>query len=309
MIQVYIVFFKIFIFLLLGFALNKSKVIGSSGEKALSDILLKAVLPFMIINSSQHTYSTDAVNGMITCAAFAIGYYALSLIILRLSLKKVNILEDEKRIMITCTVFANTGFVGFPLMEALYGSYGLLLAAVYNLCYNLFFYTYAVYLFSRKPRFAVLDMFKSSVSVASVVAIVMFIIPWRMPGFIADTFKLIGDMTVPMSMMVMGSMLASVNIKKLLTDKKAYVVSALRLIVLPALALGAVMIASNWIEMMPETKSVIVLMCALPCGSLNVIFAENYDVAPHFSARTVSLSMVFMLVTIMFWTWAVNTVF
>ena len=309
MIQVYIVFFKIFIFLLLGFALNKSKVIGSSGEKALSDILLKAVLPFMIINSSQHTYSADAVNGMITCAAFAIGYYALSLIILRLSLKKVNILEDEKRIMITCTVFANTGFVGFPLMEALYGSYGLLLAAVYNLCYNLFFYTYAVYLFSRKPRFAVLDMFKSSVSVASVVAIVMFIIPWRMPGFIADTFKLIGDMTVPMSMMVMGSMLASVNIKKLLTDKKAYVVSVLRLVVLPALALGAVMLASNWITMMPETKSVIVLMCALPCGSLNVIFAENYDVAPHFSARTVSLSMVFMLVTIMFWTWAVNTVF
>ncbi|MBR3142286.1 MAG: AEC family transporter [Clostridiales bacterium] len=309
MIQVYIVFFKIFIFLLLGFALNKSKVIGSSGEKALSDILLKAVLPFMIINSSQHTYSTDAVNGMITCAAFAIGYYALSLIVLRLSLKKVNILEDEKRIMITCTVFANTGFVGFPLMEALYGSYGLLLAAIYNLCYNLFFYTYAVYLFSRKPRFAVLDMFKSAVSVASVVAIVMFIIPWRMPGFIADTFKLIGDMTVPMSMMVMGSMLASVNIKKLLTDKKAYVVSALRLIVLPALALGSVVLASNWITMMPETKSVIVLMCALPCGSLNVIFAENYDVAPHFSARTVSLSMVFMLVTIMFWTWVVNTVF
>ena len=309
MIQVYIVFFKIFIFLLLGFALNKSKVIGSSGEKALSDILLKAVLPFMIINSSQHTYSTDAVNGMITCAAFAIGYYALSLIVLRLSLKKVNILEDEKRIMIACTVFANTGFVGFPLMEALYGSYGLLLAAIYNLCYNLFFYTYAVYLFSRKPRFAVLDMFKSAVSVASVVAIVMFIIPWRMPGFIADTFKLIGDMTVPMSMMVMGSMLASVNIKKLLTDKKAYVVSALRLIVLPALALGSVVLASNWITMMPETKSVIVLMCALPCGSLNVIFAENYDVAPHFSARTVSLSMVFMLVTIMFWTWVVNTVF
>ena len=309
MVQVYIVFFKIFVFLLLGFALNKSKVIDSTGERALSDILLKAVLPFMIINSSQHTYSTDAVNGMIACAAIAIGYYAVSLIALRLSLKKVNILEDEKRIMITCTVFANTGFVGFPLMEALYGSYGLLLAAVFNLCYNLFFYTYAVYLFSKKPRFALLDMFKSSVSVASIVAIVMFIIPWRMPGFISDTFKLIGDMTVPMSMIVMGSMLASVNIKKLLTDKKAYVVSALRLIVLPALVMGAVLLISNWVTIAPETKSVAVLMCALPCGSMNVIFAENYEVAPHFSARTVSLSMVFMLVTIMFWAWAVKAVF
>ena len=309
MIQVYIVFFKIFIFLLLGFALNKSKVINSAGERALSDILLKAVLPFMIINSSQHTYSSDAVNGMIACAVFAIIYYAASLIVLRLSLKRFRMPEDEKRIMVTCSVFANTGFVGFPLMEALFGSYGLLLAAVYNLCYNLFFYTYAVYLFSKKPKFALLDMFKSSVSVASVVAIVMFIIPWRMPAFIADTFKLIGDMTVPMSMMVMGSMLAGVNIKKLLTDKKAYVVSALRLIVLPGLVLGAVMLASRWIALAPETKSVVVLMSALPCGSMNVIFAENYDVAPHFSARTVSLSMVFMLVTIIFWSWVVKAVF
>lgn len=309
MIQVYIVFFKIFLFLALGFALNKSKVINSAGEKALSDILLKAVLPFMILNSSQHTFSMDAVNGMTACAAAAIGYYVISLVVLRLSLKKFNILEDEKRIMVTCTVFANTGFVGFPLMEALYGSYGLLLAAVFNLCYNLFFYTYAVYLFTRKPRFALLDMFKSTVSIASFAAIVLFIIPWRMPAFVSDTFKLIGDMTVPMSMMVMGSMLAGVELKKLLTDKKAYVVSALRLIVLPALVTGVLLLISKWICLAPETKSVVVLMCALPCGSMNVIFAENYGVAPHFSARTVSLSMVFMLVTIMFWAWAVNTVF
>ncbi|MBR6987157.1 MAG: AEC family transporter [Clostridiales bacterium] len=309
MIQVYIVFFKIFVFLALGFVLNKTKVIGSSGERALSDILLKAVLPFMILSSSQHDYSSDAMNGMITCAAVTAGYYAITLIAMRLSLRKMKILEDEKRIMVTCTVFANTGFVGFPLMEALFGSYGLLLAAVYNLCYNVFFYTYAVYLFSRKPKFALLDMFKSSVSLASILAIVLFIIPWRMPDFVAETFKMIGDMTVPMSMIVMGSMLAGVNVRKLLTDKKAYVVSALRLMVIPAVVMGVLLVLSRWITMLPETMSVIVLMCALPCGSMNVIFAENYEVAPHFSARTVSLSMIFMLVTLMFWAWAVKAVF
>lgn len=309
MIQVYIVFFKIFVFLALGFVLNKTKVIDLNAEKALSKVLLTAVLPFMILNSSQHTYSDAAVNGMITCAAFAIGYYILSLVVLRLSLKKTKIGEDERRIMVTCTVFANTGFVGFPLMEALFGNYGLLLAAVFNLCYNLFFYTYAVYLFSRKPKFRVLEIFKNPVSVASILAIVLFIIPWRMPGFISDTFKLIGDMTVPMSMMVMGSMLASVKIKKLLTDKKAYVVSALRLIILPALMLAAVWGVSFYFPMLPETKSVVVLMCALPCGSMNVMYSENYDVAPHFSARTVSLSMIFMLVTLVFWVWAVKAVF
>ena len=309
MIQVYIVFFKIFVFLALGFVLNKTKVIDGNAEKALSKILLTAVLPFMILNSSQHTYSVDAVNGMVTCAAFGIGYYALTLLVMRLSLKKAKISEDERRIMVTCTTFANTGFVGFPLMEALFGNYGLLLAAVYNLCYNLFFYTYAVYLFSRKPKFRLLEIFKNPVSVASILAIVLFIIPWRMPSFLSETFKLIGDMTVPMSMMVMGSMLAGVKVKKLLTDKKAYIVSALRLMVLPALVLGIILALSPFVPMASDTKCVVVMMCALPCGSMNVIYSENHDVAPHFCARTVSLSMIFMLVTLMFWAWAVQAVF
>ena len=85
MIQVYIVFFKIFVFLALGFVLNKTKVVDLQTEKALSKVLLTAVLPFMILNSSQHDFSYEAVNGMIICAVFAVCYYMLSLIVLRLS--------------------------------------------------------------------------------------------------------------------------------------------------------------------------------------------------------------------------------
>ena len=107
----------------------------------------------------------------------------------------------------------------------------------------------------------------------------------------------------------MGSMLAGVKIKKLVTDKKAYIVSALRLIVLPAVVMGVIIAFSLFLPMESDTKSVIVLMCALPCGSMNVIYSENHDVAPHFCARTVSLSMIFMLVTLMFWAWAVKAVF
>lgn len=309
MIQVYIVFAKIFIFLALGFILNKTKVIDPVAEKALSKFLLTAVLPFMILNSSQYTYSLDAVHGMLVAAFVGLCYYGGSLVVMRVILKHVNILEDERRIMITCTVFANTGFVGFPLMEALYGSYGLLIAAVINLCYNLFFYTYAVYLFSRRTKFKISEIFKSTVSVASILAIVLFMIPWRFPAFLAETFKLIGDMTVPLSMIVMGSMLANVKIKELITDRKAYVVSLLRLMVCPAFVMGAVVLISHFVNIQPETACVTVLMCAMPCGSMNVMYSENFDVAPQFSARAVSMSMIFMLVTLLFWAWAVKMVF
>ena len=116
-------------------------------------------------------------------------------------------------------------------------------------------------------------------------------------------------MTVPLSMIIMGSMLANIKIRELITDKKAYVVSLLRLMVIPAAVMGAVTVISHVVPMTPETKCVIVLMCAMPCGSMNVMYSANYDVAPKFSARAVSLSMVFMLVTLLFWAWAVKAVF
>ena len=51
-----------------------------------------------------------------------------------------------------------------------------------------------------------------------------------------------------------------------------------------------------------------VLMCALPCGSMNVLYAEKYDTAPDLSTRIVTMSTVLMMLTLLFWTWIVRTV-
>ena len=155
MVQVYIVFFKLFICFVLGFVLNKTHVLDMRGEKILGEILLKAVLPFMIISSSQTRFSIEELRGMGAMFAFATAYYAVALAASRMCYKKTKASDDERRIMTTCTVFANTGFVGFPLMHSLFGDRGLLLAAVFNLVYNAFFYTYGAHIISKKPRFKV----------------------------------------------------------------------------------------------------------------------------------------------------------
>lgn len=300
--QVYIVFFKIFIFMLLGFILNKTRVIDMRAEKTLTEILLKAVLPFSIVASSQYTYSVEAQAGIIAVGLMGMAYYALSLIVIRLILSRTKIPEADSRIMTTCMVFANTGFIGFPLMESLYGDYGLLLAAIFNLVYNMFFYTYGAHLLSNQPRFKVSEIFTSTVSIASVLALILFAVPWRMPAFILETISLVGDMTVPLAMMVMGSMLAAISPRKLFADPKQYAVSIVRLLLLPGLVMLAVWGVSHFIPLSHEVKCVTVLMCALPCGSMNVMYSEKYNTSPEFCARTVALSMVFMMATLLLWT-------
>ena len=308
MVQVYYVFFKIFLCFILGFVLNKSRVLDMRGEKVMTEILLKAVLPFMIISSSQTNFSFEELKGMAAMFAFGSAYYALALVLSRQAFKLTKATDDEQRVMTTCTVFANTGFVGFPLMRALYGDRGLLLAAVFNLIYNAFFYTYGAHLISKKPHFKISELFNSTVSSASIAAIVLFMLPWRIPGFVNNAISMVGDMSVPMSMMIMGSQLASVDPRRIFLDWKPYVVSFVRLMFIPALALLFVWTLGHAATIKPDTMAVMVLMCALPCGSMNVLYAEQYNTAPDLATRTVTMSTVLMLLTLLFWTWIVKTV-
>jgi hypothetical protein len=201
--------------------------------------------------------------------------------------------DQKKRIFVTMTVFANTGFVGFPLMLALFGHEGLLLAVVFNMAYNVFMYSYGIYLLSGKNGGFGKIVF-NPVSIASIAAILLFISPLRLPPIISSPISEIGSMTVPVSMIIIGASLAPIPIRSICSDLHAYFVSAIRLLILPGLVLLVVM----FLPINPVNASVIVLMSALPCGSMNVILSEKYDCEPEFAARTVVQSMLLMMLTL-----------
>ncbi|MCR5200709.1 MAG: AEC family transporter [Saccharofermentans sp.] len=294
--QLYVVFFEMAIVLFIGFVLAKKKVIDDRGRKTLNDLLLKAVLPFTIISSSQYTFSVDMMRSIGAVALGAGLYYLLTLIILRIVIFKTKIADAERRVFITTSVFANTGFVGMPIMYSLFGDPGLLLAAIYNLIYNVFFYTYGVHLLSgKKPT---VSEYLNPVSIASVMAIALFIVPWRAPASLVNAINLVGNMTFPLSMIIMGSTLYTIDIKKLFADGKSYVVCFLRLILFPALMTLAMILVKRFVPILDATLITLIIMTALPSGTMSVIYSERYDCAPKFCARTVSLTLLFMVVTL-----------
>ena len=282
--------------LLIGFTLGKKKVIDDRGRKVLNDLLLRAVLPFSIISSSQYEFSLDMVRSIGAVAVGAGLYYLLTLVVLRIVVFRTKIADAERRVFITTSVFANTGFVGMPIMYSLFGNAGLLLAAIYNLIYNVFFYTYGVHLLSgRKPS---VSEYLNAVSIASVFAIALFIIPWRAPAAVVTAIDLVGNMTFPLSMIIMGSTLSTIDVKKLFSDVKSYLICFLRLILFPALMTGAMILVKGFVPVQPATLITLILMTALPSGTMSVIYSERYDCAPKFCARTVSLTMLFMVITL-----------
>ena len=99
-------------------------------------------------------------------------------------------------------------------------------------------------------------------------------------------------------MILLGSTLATVDVKKLFADLKSYVVAILRLAVFPLIMLLAVLIVRKFVVISPETMITLVLMTALPSGTMNVIYAEKNNCAPKFTARTVVLTLILMVLTL-----------
>ncbi|NLT11665.1 MAG: AEC family transporter [Clostridiaceae bacterium] len=284
---------RIIIMIALGFLLRKLNIIDEHIQKGLSNLLLYAALPMSILASSGYKMTPDLTQAMLVMAVISVVYYAFSLLVMNKISKHVSMNDKKRRVFVTMSVFANTGFLGFPLMSALYGDKGLLLAVVYNMAYNIFMYSVGVHMLSGEVG-DYKKMILNPVSMASMVAIIIFISPFQIPELINTPITEIGALTVPLSMIIVGSGLAPIPIRRILVDKSAYLVSFFRLLMWPAI----MMLVMFFLPIDTKTKAIAVLMTALPCGSMNVIFSEKYNCEPEFAARTVVQSMLLMSITL-----------
>ena len=285
---------KIACMIALGYLLRKLNIITDILQKGLTEILLKAILPLSILSSANFAFSSELFHGMLIIAAAAVIFYFVGIVSMTYLSKLLPFSVNSRKIFITMTVFANTGFVGFPIMSSLFGQQGLLLAVIFNMFYNLFMYTYGISLLSGDSGIDIKSILTNPITIASVASIAIFVSPLRFPEVIYSPISDIGAMSVPLSMIIMGASLANIPLLDIVKDKYSYLVAGIRLTAFPLLMLAAMKLLS----VSSTTATVCVLMTALPCGTMNVIFAEKYDCDPEFASRTVILSLLLMIITL-----------
>ncbi len=295
---------KIFLMIAFGFLLRKKKLITPELHKGLSNLLLKAILPMSVLSSANTDFTKGASGNILYVAAIGAGYYIGALLLMTGLSKKLPLKEKSKPVFITMSVFANTAFLGFPLIAELYGAEGMIYAVIYNLFYQLFFFTYGVSLLSGKAGFEFKSLYTNTVTLVSLLSIGIFLSPFRFPEALAATVSSVGSMTVPISMLIIGSSLAEVRLRDILTDVNSYMVSALRLLVFPI----CILLLLSGLKVPVPVAAVCTVMTGLPSGSLNAIYADQYGCDPEYATRTVVQTMVFMILSIPFIIMLVNVI-
>ena len=272
-----------------GVYLSRKGFLSPQGTKDLGAILLRVIIPCVIVKSYITEFSRERLLELALSAGLTLIGFILAMVISYLVFGKRRRLENF------AASFCNAGFIGIPLAQAIIGEEGVFYIAASVALLNLFQWTYGVYIMAdRKDAISAKTIAKNPVVIAIVIGVVLFVSQIPVPGIVTSTLGYIAGMNTPIAMILMGTYLAKLPLKKLL-DKRAYGCVLFRLVIIPA-----VILLVFWV--LPVFNADIALAAflaaATPVGANICVFAQQYDCDYEFSVVTVCLSTLLSVITV-----------
>jgi predicted permease len=283
----------LFLIMGIGFVAKKKNIIDEAPGKKLSQLLLMITTPAMILSSFQFDYSDGMLRNVLLVLGFAFTAHVLSLFIGIFLYHRYP--ENIKNVLKFTTIFSNCGFMGFPLLLSLYGKAGVFYGSIYVAVYNLFVWTVGIMIFSGKKDVKSIRNAIVNPGVLSVfIGMLLFLFSLKLPYPVAEALNMTGAMTAPLAMLIVGSILAGVNLKTLLSGLPLYYGIAVRNVLLPLLAV----ILLKAFGFTGVVYGVCVSVIAMPAGANTPIFAEMYGGDSLFASKLVAFSTLFSIVSI-----------
>ena len=294
--------FKVFFVVAVSYVLCRRGVFNEQDQKSVTTLLMKMVVYFTVFMSSQQAFSMEAVQAILFTALYAVIFYAVSIPAVIFLSKRLKLEEAKRKVFVCSIIFCNITFIGYPILQELYGNVGLLCAITFSMIYNVLFYTWGMSYLGDSGCMSLRSLLTNKIAIASLLALVMYFLQIKIPEPFSSTFSIIGAMTMPLSMIIIGCNLAHSGIWKIIRDRKLYLATALRMIVLPAV----ICLVMRALGVDPAIVRISTIIAALPSGSMTTIVASEYDCAPDYAANIMVQTMLFMVIALPVWVFIVG---
>ncbi|WP_411682159.1 AEC family transporter [Clostridium thailandense] len=282
----------LFIIMAIGVIARKKKILTDEVKKGVTDLILNITLPLMIIASFNQKFSMDMLVNAGVILIFSTSIHTISYFVSKILYFKST--DDRKSVLRYLTVFSNAAFMGYPVLEAMYGKIGVFYASIYCIPVRVFMWTLGVMLFTSKKEGNYLkQIFFNPGIIAVIIGFIPFSLSIQFPIIISNTLNMMGNMTTPLSMLIVGSMIADADIKKIFEGTVFYG-AFVRLIIIPIVVLTVLKL----IGIRGELLGVTVVLTAMPAASFTAILAGKFHANEVFASKCVFVSTLLSIVTI-----------
>lgn len=305
LIQVITLFFMIF----LGFLLTKLKLIKMEAKASLTNILVYIVVPFMIVNSYITTsFDEKVITNLLWCFLFsfiAMGVCAIVIMVVTIFWK-----TDQKNILRFAMIFSNSAYMGFPLIEALFGTSSLIYASSFLTIFNILLWTFGYGLVSRSfnVKKVATSILKTPVIYALILGLILFFCRVEIPSYIQTPVALIGNMNTPLSMFLIGMLMTKLNLKKVIKNVYMWLTIFIKLIICPFITLGILSIFKSFLNLETLMLQVIFVLMACPCVSITSVFAIQFKYDEDIAISSIVISTILSMISLPLFTLFISNI-
>ncbi len=274
-------------------------------SKRISAMITSIIMPLLII-SSVAGISGDGGDVLKLFLAGVVCYALFPVIgwgVVRLMRIQVNL----RGVYMCMVIFANNAFMGYPVVSALFGEEAIFYTTIFHLMFNLMFFSLGMILIRKdagagkkteeeiahaqiRPirkweRIRSVRQVLNNGVIASILALVIYFSGIPLPSVVAETCGFIGNICMPLSMMVIGSSIAGYSIKDIFSEKKVYLIAVVRLMIMPLLVFFVMRLFTGDEELI----KIATITVGMPIASLVAMGAAPYQE----QAKVASISVLF----------------
>ena len=287
-----------FLLMLLGIYARRKGMISDKNMGQLSAITVNIAYPAIILSGVAGNGPRMEGSELLMALAVALVVLVAAVILGKILPLLLRFQPKYRGIVNVMVVFTNIGFMGMPMIQGIYGSSALIYMTVFLIPFNILFYSYAIQTIqasgTEKKKFRLKDLCNIGMG-ACVLSILVYFSGWHLPYVISTTVQMIGNLTAPLAMMLIGASLPDIPWKATLTNGRIWAFVLLKMLVLPAL----VLLALGHFVTNPILLAVGLCALATPSGNMLAMLAELYNkdsflLATEAIALTTAVSVITM---------------
>lgn len=288
---------QLFLIICLGYFMNKAGIIDTHFNQKGAKLIINVTMPAMIISSVLSLTERPDEKDVLTVFAVSLAMYLLLPILAFILTKITKTPADKQGVYMFMYIFSNVGFMGFPILDSVFGATAVFYGGIVNIIFNLACYSYGIVVINHGSGVSGEMNLKKLLSpgiICSLLAMIIYALNIHFPSTIENTFATVGGLTSTFSMIIIGSTLATIDLKEVFNDRLVYLFSIIKQLALPLI-------------LMPVCKfflhdeliyGVTMMMLLMPVANTAVLFTTDYGHDEQLAAKTVFITTALSLVTI-----------
>lgn len=281
----------------IGFIARKMSIFSNHANQVITQLMLYITLPALILFSLHTTLSVELLIDFTWLVTMSIFVLSLSIVVAAWLRKRAALPAKQKRVYESLIIFGNQGFIGFAVSYILMAEQGIIYLTLFNIFYLILIWTYGIYLFTKHEQTVNWRvLFFNPGIMATLVGLSMLFLPFGWPVIFLNTFENVGKMTIPLSMILIGSLLADIRMKDLKQYSKnvyIWIASLFKLLILPLSLLVFL-----FLDVPYPLLIIAMVTAAMPSASTTSVYAQKFGADAAFASFGVMLSTLICILTI-----------